>query len=202
MSNRSATALSTVALVLAILGWTPIGEAARDAVFPSNSVGTAQLRANAVTSAKIRNGEIQGIDIRKGTITGAHVRPGSLTAASFRADELPAGAKGDKGDKGEKGAKGEPGLPGAPGLSGYQVVQATSGPLSTSVYTSVTATCPGGKRVLGGGAFVNGRYPNGPTPALITSRPVNNVSWSAEMSNNAGSSSNLVAYAICATVAP
>lgn len=207
MSDRLPVVLSVTALAVAVLGWTPLGEAAREAAFPSNSVGTAQLRENAVTSPKIRNGSIQGIDVQKGTLTGAHVRPGTLTAASFRAGQLPAGAKGDKGDKGDrgergpKGDKGDEGVAGPPGLSGYQVVQAVSGPLSKNVFTTVTATCPAGKSVLGGGGFVNGVFPQGPTPALITSRPVNGNAWQGGMSNNAGSSSNLVVYAVCATVA-
>jgi hypothetical protein len=36
--------MSTVALVVAILGWTSLGEAARGLVIPKASVGTAQLK--------------------------------------------------------------------------------------------------------------------------------------------------------------
>ena len=103
MSEQMRTALAVSALVVAVLGWTPIGEAARDAVFPPNSVGTAQLRGNAVTSPKIRNGSVAGIDIQKRTITGVHVKQGSLVAGNFKAGQLPAGPKGEKGDKGADG---------------------------------------------------------------------------------------------------
>ena len=123
MSNRVPTAMSAAALLVAVLGATPIGEAARDAAFPPNSVGTDQLKLNAVTSPKIRNGSVQAIDIQKSTITAAHVKPGSLLASSFRPGQLPTGAKGDKGDKGDKGLKGDPG---DPGLSGYALVQKTT----------------------------------------------------------------------------
>ena len=205
MRDRLPLILSATALFVALFGSTPLGRAAYDAVVPKNSVGAAQLKQNAVTSRAIRNGSIRGIDIQKQTLTGLHIKPGTLVAADFKTGQLPSGAKGEKGDKGDKGAKGDkgdPGIAGLPGLSGYQVVQAVSGPLTKNVFTSVTATCPGGKKVLGGGGFVNGVYPAGPTPALITSRPVNGVSWQAGMSNNAGSSSNLVAYAVCAAVTP
>jgi hypothetical protein len=106
MSNRRPTALAAAALVVAVLGWTPLGEAARDAVFPPNSVGPRQLRTNAVTSPKIRNGSVQGIDVQKRTLTNAHIKPGSLLASSFKAGQLPAGPKGDKGEKGDTGENG------------------------------------------------------------------------------------------------
>jgi hypothetical protein len=84
MSEHQRTALSVTALVVAVLGWTPFGQAARRVVFPANSVGTAQLKANAVTSQKIR----------KRTIVNADLKPGSLLATSFRAGELPVGVEG------------------------------------------------------------------------------------------------------------
>ena len=104
MSERSVTSLSLAALAVAILGWTPLGEAARQQVFPRNSVGTAQLKANAVTSPKIRNGSVRAADIQRSSITAAHVKPGTLLGSSFQAGQLPAGPKGDKGDKGERRA--------------------------------------------------------------------------------------------------
>ena len=82
MPEHLRTAFATTALVVAVLGWTPIGEAAREAVFPPNSVGPTQLRANAVTSPKIRNGSVAAIDIQKRSISAVHIKPGSLVGAT------------------------------------------------------------------------------------------------------------------------
>jgi hypothetical protein len=84
MSERQRTAMSVTTLVVAVLGWTTFGQAARRVVFPANSVGTAQLKAQAVTSRKIR----------ERTIVNADIKPGSLLATSFRPGELPAGVEG------------------------------------------------------------------------------------------------------------
>jgi hypothetical protein len=99
MRERLPLALSSAAFVLALLGWTPIGEAARDAVFPPNSVGTAQLKANAVTSAKIQNGAVDLADLASSArLAGPAGPPGQ------------AGPKGDKGDRGDTGRAGAPGF--------------------------------------------------------------------------------------------
>src|SRR4029078_5680880 len=157
MQARVHLALSVCALVVAVLGWTPLGEAAREAVFPPNSVGTLELRDNAVVTAKIRNGAITGLDVQKRTLTGAHVKAGTLLASDFRAGQLPAGPKGDKGDKGDKGNKcqkgdkGDKGPTGDPGLSGVVVVQSPSTPLAANGSALVRVTCPAGERAVGGG---------------------------------------------------
>jgi hypothetical protein len=51
-------ALSVAAVVVAVLGFTPVGEAAKQAVLPQNSVGTKQLKDNAVKKPKIANGAV------------------------------------------------------------------------------------------------------------------------------------------------
>jgi hypothetical protein len=155
MSDRLRTALSVTALVVAVLGWSPIGEAAREAVFPPNSVGTVQLRGNAVTSPKIRNGSVQGIDVQKRTLTAVHVRPGSLLASSFKAGQLPAGPKGDKGEKGEKGDRG-------PAALTNTFTRSTGGPaqaVAATVTPIVSLPLPKGKYVLLGKVNVSGVEP-------------------------------------------
>ena len=144
MSERLRTALATSALVVAVLGWTPIGEAAREAVFPVNSVGTAQLKPNAVTSPKISNGGVAGIDIQKRAITAVHVKQGGLVAANFKAGQLPAGPKGDKGDKGDRGTNGA--------VSAYTKITGTgaAASLTTSEAALVTLALPAGKYAIFG----------------------------------------------------
>ena len=97
MRDRLPIILSVTALVVAVLGTTPIGHAAYNAVVPKNSVGSTQLKNNSVTGRKVKNS----------SLTGADVRNGSLTAVDFARGGLPGGAVGPAGPKGEKGEKGE-----------------------------------------------------------------------------------------------
>ena len=194
MSNRLSTALSISALVVAVLGWTPIGDAAREAVFPPNSVGTEQLRANAVTSAKIRNGSVSAIDIQKQAITAAHVKPGTLVASSFKSGQLPAGPKGDKG---EKGIKGDPGLA---GVSKYAVVEKTA--TTTNPFLAVQVNCPAGTRPLGGGGFTQ---TPGAVVSVRNSFPVTSTTpgWLVVAeATKPGTGWSYKAMAVCAAVAP
>jgi hypothetical protein len=203
MSNRTPTVLSVTALFVAVLGWTPVGDAAREAVFPPNSVGTTQLKTNAVTSPKIRNGSVTAIDIQKQTITAVHIKPGALLASNFKAGQLPAGPKGDKGDKGDKGAKGDKGDKGdkgAPGLSGYVIVQKKLS--TTNSVLAIQVNCPSGTRPLGGGGgtptpgagvSVRNSFPVGGTNPgwlVVAEAKTPGAGWSYEVD------------AVCAVVAP
>ena len=200
MQARVHSALSVCALVVAVLGWTPLGEAAREAVFPPNSVGTLELRDNAVVTAKIRNGSITGLDVQKRTLTGAHVKPGTLVASNFRAGQLPAGPKGDKGDKGDKGQKGDKGPQGDPGLSGVVVVQSPSTPLAANGSALVRVTCPAGKRAIGGGGHQASSV--GGVAYITSTIPIESNKWQAGFKNPTGTAASVWAYAVCATVGP
>ena len=85
MRNRWPVVFSITALVVAVLGATPVGEAALNAL-PRASVGPLQLKANAVTSVKVKNG--------------------SLLRADFRAGQIPAGPAGPAGAQGAPGTSG------------------------------------------------------------------------------------------------
>jgi hypothetical protein len=85
MKNRLPLVFSVTALVVAVLGATPVGEAALETV-GRNSVGTIHLRNNAVTSVKVKNG--------------------SLLRADFRAGQIPAGPAGPAGAQGAPGTSG------------------------------------------------------------------------------------------------
>ena len=193
MRGRLPIVLSITALVIAVLGSTPVGEAAKNLVVPRASVGTLQLKNNAVTSAKVRNF--------------------SLRAGDFGRGELPRGRVGPQGPPGPKGPGGIPGTPGAigpagpagpagpPGLSALEPVYATSASNTNNTKT-LTAVCPTGKRAVGGGAATN---PTNATDVAITSSYLtNSTTWTAaaaELDVTAGSWS-LNAVVICATVAP
>jgi hypothetical protein len=130
MKQRLPIGLSLAALVVAVLGWTAVGESARNLVIPKGSVGTPQLKNGAVTTPKLRTG----------AVTSLKVRNGSLLAEDFKAGQLPAGQKGDKGD---------------PGAMNVVVRTATVAVASSSTGTGV-ASCQAGERATGGGAMLAG----------------------------------------------
>ena len=58
MREKTPTIIATTALVVAVLGVTPVGEAAGKFVLGKNSVGAAQLKKNAVTGKKVANNAV------------------------------------------------------------------------------------------------------------------------------------------------
>jgi hypothetical protein len=120
-----ATMLASIALLVA-LGGTSV---AAVSALPSNSVGTAQLKANAVTSAKVKNASLLRVDFKKG--------------------QLPAGPTGARGPQGPAGPAGPA------GVSALQRVDVVT-PTSSVNSKTISAVCPAGKRVIGGGARVTG----------------------------------------------
>jgi len=135
MSARLSLAMSATALVVALLGSTPLGHALASQV-PRNSVGPLQIKRNAVGPQKIAPNAVRA----------GHVLDGSLLAADFKPGQIPQGPKGDKGDKGDKGS---------PGVSERQVVFSNTASNSTDLKQAFAA-CPAGKQPLGGGAQVSG----------------------------------------------
>ncbi len=123
----------------------------------------------------------------------------------------PAGAKGAKGAKGSTGAKG---ATGSPGVSGYEVVSQTYPEVfvvnsggQRGLSDLKTLNCPGGKRVIGGGADLGtNASQNGQQRQVTLSFSGPNGSgtgWSAQLFNNSISldtSIDLKIYAICAKV--
>ena len=98
LNSKHAMIVAVTALVVAVLGSTPLSQAAAKFVLPKNSVGAGQLK--------------------KGAVTGLKVKDGTLVAADFKAGALPAGVQGPKGETGAPGAKGDPGAPGPKGDPG------------------------------------------------------------------------------------
>jgi hypothetical protein len=173
MKPRLPVILSAAALVVATLGSTPLGEAARDQLVPRASVGTAQLRANAVVSSKVRNGSLLAVDFRRG--------------------QLPAGPAGPQGPVGPAGQAGPP------GVSGRQIAFATSANNSSSFKTA-SVSCPAGKQMLGGGAAIT---PAGASvPVALTSSYFNGTAWVGSARETSGFSGSWIVnvIAICATV--
>lgn len=80
VGQRLSLTFSATALIVTLLGATPLGEAAANLIVPRNSVGTAELKDSAVTAAKVRDG--------------------SLVARDFKPGQLPRGAQGLPGPAG------------------------------------------------------------------------------------------------------
>lgn len=196
MRDRLPLVLSAAALVVSVLGATPLGTAAYEAVVPRNSVGALQLRNGAVTNAKLRGD----------AVTSGKVRNRSLKAVDFALNQLPAGPqgpKGDKGERGDKGEKGEKGEAGDPGVSGYQIVQGPNVALPANSTRIATATCPAGKRALGGG----GSHASGIgfVANMGQSIPAANsggTAWQVSFKNPTNTPATIFPFAVCATVTP
>lgn len=120
----------------------------------------------------------------------------------------PPGTPGTPGTNGTNGTNGAPGAPGAPGVSGYTTATPiTSGPQSDASDTE-TATCPTGKRVLGGGFAINTSDPADSDKVFATSSfPSGPGTWQvrAAVAPRAAplvGTWTLTAYATCATALP
>lgn len=180
MRFRPSPALVVASIALAVsLGGT--GYAAFK--LPVNSVGTAQLKKNAVTSLKVKNGSLLKVD--------------------FKQDQLPAGAQGPPGQQGAKGDKGDKGDTGSPGVSSLEWVQGATNNDSNPAKAAF-ASCPAGKKVIGGGAWATNSIGGG-SPALIRSVPTADLTqWAAFAAKTSASWTGnwqLISVAICATVA-
>jgi Collagen triple helix repeat (20 copies) len=177
-----ALVVSCLALLVA-LGGTSYAAVA----LPKNSVGTPQLRAGSVTSLKVKDRTLRVVDFAP------------AQRVQLKGPRGATGPQGDKGDKGEKGDRGEKGELGAPGTSGHVIVQRTG--TSTSGTLAVSATCPAGKKALGGGGFT--QTPGAGVSIQNSFPPPGGASWLVvARATNPGSGWNFIAHVVCATVAP
>ena len=181
MRDRLPLVLSTTALIVALFGSTPLGQAAYNAVVPKNSVGAQQLRSGAVTNAKLRGD----------AVTSGKVKNGSLLSSDFKAGQLPTGPSGPQGTKGDKGDTG------APGLSGYEIVRASTVVPANGI-SEAQAACPSGKKVIGGAGSAQGLPPG----VFIHTQVVEPNIYGTYAMNTTAVSQQVNATAICATVAP
>ncbi|HYI66479.1 MAG TPA: hypothetical protein VEW95_06120 [Candidatus Limnocylindrales bacterium] len=128
--------MSTIAVFIALGG---VGYAA--VTLPRNSVGSEQVRRGAIKSA----------DLASRSVTSAKVRNGSLLAKDFRSGQLPAGPRGETGAAGARGAAGPP------GVTGFERVQVIHNVVPGDTFVVISAGCPEGKTLLGGGGAIQDR---------------------------------------------
>jgi hypothetical protein len=167
IKRRHATVLSLLAFASAVGGTSYAA-----VVLPAASVGTTQLRPGAVTASKLRSGAVTSAKLRDGSLLRADFKPGQLLAGptgpqgpqgpkgdpgaqGLTGPRGPAGAQGPAGPLGPKGDKGDTGSPGGPGITGY--TQVHNGVQMGALDVTITAQCPPGDSVLGGGASSNSK---------------------------------------------
>jgi hypothetical protein len=161
--------------------------------------GTAVAGA-LITGANVKNNSLTGLDVKNESLGTADVKNGSLLPKDFKAGALPAGPQGPAGPAGPAGPVGPAGPQGPSGVSGLEIVYENT--LNDSdTQKSVLATCPAGKKVVGGGGFAwapgVGVFPD--QVAIVASFPTGNH-WRvvAHEVDAYASAWYLRAYAICA----
>ena len=164
------------------------------ALFVASS-GTA-VAAKLITGKQVANNSIASIDVKNGSL-----QTKDLSAKARASLKGAAGQPGAQGPAGPAGPKGADGAAGAPGMSGREVVvEATA--TNSDAEKSALATCPDGKRVVGGGANV---FPNDVDNVVVREAfPSSATGFYVEAQELGAVADNwqVAAYAICATVAP
>lgn len=187
MKLKLNTTIAVTALVVAVLGATPVGHAAARIVLPASSVGAKQLKTNAVTGAKVKDG--------------------SLSSADFKAGALPVGPKGDLGPQGPQGEHGVPGQPGAkgdkgdagaPGISGYvELTGHSAADIAPGQVGEALVKCPAGEKALAG--ELTGSSGEYFAPDAFEAMAYG-AGWYVEAKNVGAVSGQLSVSVICATV--
>ena len=187
----------SVALVVACLALgIALGGTGSAAVLnvPDGSVTTAKIKNGAVTTAKLKNDAVTVDKLAANAVTSGQVKNGTLLKDDFKSGQLPAGPPGPAGPRGLPGPKG------APGVSGLERVDAATSSSSANS-KSVVATCPSGKRVIGGGAQATGSGAN--KVSINQNFPDSSGNkWNAQAVEvvSTGQSWQLQSYALCANV--
>jgi hypothetical protein len=196
MKNRLPLILSIAAVAIAVLGATPVGNAAQHLIFPAHSVGTRELKDDAVVGAKVKDG--------------------SLLAKDFKHGQLPAGPQGAQGPQGPQGPQGKQGPSGPVDTSkllGRTVTVTASRSLQAGTRHTDYVVCPNGYEAVGGGAW-GGPYDSSDgsvvvlwsapraaagAPADSTNGPAS-TGWTTAVFNVSGLSEFVHWSAICAKI--
>ena len=118
------------------------------------------LGGTSYAAVQLSKSSVKSRHIASGAVTSTKVKDRSLLLKDFKRGQLlpgPRGPQGDPGGKGDAGAAGVPGVPGpagAPGLSGHERVQTTRNVVPGDTSIVISAACPSGKKLLGGGGAV------------------------------------------------
>ncbi|MCB0874278.1 MAG: hypothetical protein KDC36_12965 [Thermoleophilia bacterium] len=179
------------------------------AVASSHLITGADVRNGSLTGADVRNGSLTGADVRNGSIGSADIRNGSVRladlAVSARRRVTTASVLGPQGPTGPAGPVGPQGAPGSAGVSGRVIVEESVvqiPDLEPPFERTLTALCPAGTVVLGGGGSISGEGTFG-AMLLASSEPTDaGTGWTAtwRLQAPAGGQGNYRVRAICAVV--
>jgi hypothetical protein len=208
-----ATVIACIALFVALGGAAVAAKTAS-----KNSVKTASIANGAVTTAKIRNGAVTTGKLRNGAVTGQKIAPATIGSSQLANGSVRSGQLGGQvvtEAKIKNGAVTESKLGSGSVSSGKlaptflaQLLRNVTYVTETSINDSeteksVTATCPSGKEVVGGGARINS--PSSVAVAVSASYPLvsssnGRIGWIASGHETPTEPGNwqVVAYAICA----
>jgi hypothetical protein len=197
MKDRLPLVLGAVALAGTLLGATPLGQAAVDAV--NTAVPLARQALFAKNAGKL-NGHAASTAPRPGMIPVLD-SSGKLPASIVPAGATSAGAPGATGPAGPAGPTGPAGPAGAAGATGpagsldttklhWTLTSVFSVPASTDV--SKTSTCSSGGFLFGGGIAANSH-----SLQIQTNAPGDQHTWQAEVYNPTGGALTFQIYTIC-----
>lgn len=113
----------------------------------------------------------------------------------------PEGPEGPAGPQGEQGIQGEPGVDGIDGVSGWVQANNLDVPASPNSFAQAVASCPAGKKVLGGGFHGSAVVDETGTQRLeiLHSRPTSGgTGWEVSGFNPHDIPLTIGAYALCA----
>jgi hypothetical protein len=150
-----------------------------------------------------RTGDVRVIDFAAGQRCSSRERSLDWNQAGETGAQGAAGAEGPAGPPGPAGPQGPPGA--AEGFGTVQTVEACVGSCNydyATEYYTVTATCPAGTRLVGGGVrVVRGQYNNGysvyPIEIRESGPDPSTESWVAAVHTQRYSFQDIKAYAIC-----
>jgi hypothetical protein len=211
---KPTTVLAATAVIVAVFGSTPLGQAAGGAVkvalFAKNAGKVNGIKASKTPKAGQllalgKDGHFptsivpagpagpKGDPGPRGT-TGSQGPAGPQGPKGATGAQGPAGAKGATGATGPQGAAGPAGPAGPAGVSGREVVVSATRNLAANTLDAYGLQCPSGKKVFGGGYWlesgllrVSWNYPSG-------------SGWDFRVYNtDANASHNWRGYVICAT---
>jgi hypothetical protein len=190
MKERLPLVLSASALLVALLGTTPLGQAAGTVIAKGVPYAT---KAGFATNAGKLNGHISSARPRAGQIPVLNTL-GKLPASI--------GAVGPQGPAGVPGAKGDAGPAGPPGASGYQQIVKDNVRINGGDKNGGDdVSCPSGKSVLSGGFLASSSLlSQGTDFVLRESEPISNQTWRFRWYHPTGSGGDVTLRVICATV--
>lgn len=171
------------------------------------AVTQQKLRANAVTSGKIADGQVNNRDLANGAVSGNKLGKEAVKANKLAKKAVTATAIGPEAVTNAKLGKESVSQAKLAGSLYGQLVKNVSYVTATSGFNAndektVTADCPAGKEVVGGGARINGA--NTKTVVSETAPALNlaggHVGWyaSGREVKEEGESWSVSAFAICA----